>query len=32
VQKRRRGHYDILTDTPGRHRFRVAFDDLVIMI
>jgi len=27
----RRGHYDI-TDISDRHCFRVAFDDLVIMI
>lgn len=34
VPKLRRGHYDIVTDTDtcDRHRFRVAFDDLVIMI
>jgi len=30
--KLRRRHYDIVTDISERHRFRVAFDDLVIMI
>jgi transposase-like protein len=28
VQNLRRGHYDIATGVPGRHRLRVAFDDL----
>ena len=28
VQNLRRGHYDIVTETPGRHRLRLAFDDL----
>ena len=28
----RRGHYDIATDVPGRHRLRIAFDDLAITI
>jgi transposase, IS6 family len=32
VQKLRRGHYDIATDVPGRHRLRVAFDDLALAI
>jgi hypothetical protein len=32
VQNLRRGHYDITTDVPGRHRLRRAFDDLAITI
>ena len=32
VQNLRRGHYDIATEVPGRHRLRVAFDDLVLAI
>jgi transposase, IS6 family len=32
VQNLRRGHYDIATDVPSRHRLRVAFDDLVLAI
>ncbi len=32
VQNLRRGHYDIATDTPGRHRLRIAFDDLALTI
>ena len=32
VQNLRRGHYDITTDVPSRHRLRVAFDDLVLAI
>ena len=32
VQNLRRGHYDVATDTPSRHRFRIAFDDLAITI
>ena len=32
VQNLRRGHYDIATDTPSRHRLRIAFDDLAITI
>jgi transposase-like protein len=32
VQNLRRGHYDIATDVPGRHRLRIAFDDLAITI
>ena len=28
----RRDHYDIATDVPGRHRLRIAFDDLAITI
>jgi IS6 family transposase len=30
VQNLRRGHYDIATDIPDRHRLRKAFDDLAI--
>ena len=32
VQNLRCGHYDIATDVPGRHRLRIAFDDLAITI
>ena len=32
VQNLRRGHYDIATDVPDRHRLRIAFDDLAITI
>jgi transposase-like protein len=32
VQNLRRGHYDIATDAPTRHRLRIAFDDLAITI
>ena len=32
VQNLRRGHYDIATDVPARHRLRVAFDDLALAI
>jgi transposase-like protein len=32
VQNLRRGHYDIATEVPSRHRLRVAFDDLVLAI
>jgi IS6 family transposase len=32
VQNLRRGHYDITTDVPDRHRLRIAFDDLAITI
>jgi len=32
VQNLRRGHYDVAADTPSRHRFRIAFDDLAITI
>lgn len=28
----RRGHYDMATDLPDRHRLRIAFDDLAITI
>jgi len=28
VQNLRRGHYDIATDVPSRHRLRTAFDEL----
>jgi hypothetical protein len=27
-----RGHYDIATDVPDRHRLRIAFDDLALTI
>ena len=32
VQNLRRGHYDIATDVPDRHRLRIVFDDLAITI
>ena len=32
VQNLRRGHYDIATDAPSRHRLRIAFDDPAITI
>jgi len=32
VQNLRRGHYEIATEVPGRHRLRIAFDDLAITI
>lgn len=32
VQNLRRGHYDIATEVPSRHRLRVAFDDLALTI
>jgi IS6 family transposase len=28
VQNIRRGHYEIASDVPARHRLRVAFDEL----
>ena len=31
-QNLRRGHYDIATEVPSRHRLRVAFDDLALTI
>ncbi len=30
VQNLRRRHYDIATETPGRYRLRIAFDDLAL--
>jgi IS6 family transposase len=32
VQNLRRGHYDIATEVPSRHKPRVAFDDLALTI
>ena len=32
MQNLRRGHYDIATEVPSRHRLRLAFDDLVLAI
>jgi transposase, IS6 family len=32
VQNLRRGHYDIATEVSGRHRLRIAFDDLALTI
>jgi IS6 family transposase len=30
MQNLRRGHYDTATETPSRHRLRIAFDDLAL--
>jgi transposase-like protein len=32
VQNLRRGHYDIATGAPDRHRLRIAFEDLALAI
>ena len=32
VQNLRRGHYDVATETPARHRLRIAFDELALTI
>lgn len=32
VQNLRRGHYDIATEIPARHRLRIAFDELAVSI
>jgi IS6 family transposase len=32
VQNLRRGHYEIATETPARHRLRIAFDDPALSI
>jgi transposase, IS6 family len=32
VQNLRRGHYEIATEVPSRHRLRIAFDDLGLTI
>jgi hypothetical protein len=32
VQNLRRGHYDIATEAPDRHRLRLAFDGLALTI
>jgi transposase, IS6 family len=32
VQNLSRGHYEIATDVPARHRFRSAFDQLTLAI
>ena len=32
VQNLRRGHYDIATEVPSRHRLRMAFDGLALAI
>jgi hypothetical protein len=32
VQNIRRGHYELATDVPGRHRLRHAFDQLTLAI
>ena len=32
VQNLRRGHYELATDVPARHRIRTAFDQLTMAI
>jgi transposase, IS6 family len=32
VQNIRRGHYELATDVPGRHRLRIAFNQLATAI
>jgi hypothetical protein len=32
VQNLRRGHYDIAAETPDRHRLRIAFHDLALVM
>ena len=32
IQNIRRGHYELATDVPARHRLRHAFDQLTITI
>ena len=32
VQNLRRGHYELATDVPARHRIRAAFDQLAMAI
>ena len=32
VQNLRRGHYEIATEVPARHKLRMAFDDLTLGI
>jgi transposase-like protein len=32
VQHLRRGHYDIASETPSRHRLRIVFEDLALTI
>jgi IS6 family transposase len=32
VQNLRRGHYELATDVPARHRIRTAFDQLAMAI
>ena len=32
MQNLRRGHYDIATDVPDRHRLRIAFEGLALAI
>jgi transposase, IS6 family len=32
VQNLRRGHYELATDVPARHRIRAAFDQLAMVI
>ena len=32
VQNLRRGHYEIATDIPARHRLHAAFDELAMII
>ncbi len=32
VQNIRRGHYELATDAPARHRLRIAFDQLATAV
>jgi IS6 family transposase len=32
VRNLRRGHYELATDAPGRHRIRTAFDQLAMTV
>jgi transposase, IS6 family len=32
TQNLRRGHYELATDVPARHRIRTAFDQLTVTI
>jgi len=32
MQNLRRGHYDIATEVPSRHRLQAAFNDLALTI
>ena len=32
MQNLRRGHYELATDVPARHRIRAAFDQLTVTI
>jgi hypothetical protein len=32
VQNQRRGHYEIATDVPDRHKLRTIFEELAVII